>query len=603
VLAASSRFVHACRRHHEHDLSFDGGQSDGTFISQSQFDSIGYSDHTRSSLVPLVAERVSLPSGVGSVDLSSVLPPELSSAYTDPTKVLAAAPDASVLAKLRGASVAGSQSEYESLIRRMLSLGMVTPILRPKVVNGVFCVPKDKGALRLIIDARAANAHFVKAPAVQLPTPDLLATLVPDASRPLFVAKSDVDNFYHRLRLPLWMRAYFALPPVSAGAVGLEGARIDGADAGCVRRLSAADLVFPACVTLPMGWSHSVYVAQRAHEHIIATRTGLRSADAVTPHNGLLIDRTRHHVYIDDVTWIGHDEKDVARSQQEYNTAMEVVGLPTKASKNVPPSCGSVESVGMEFDGTRHTVGVRPAKLLHLQMETERLIESGQVTGVELSSLLGKWTWACLAARPALSVFQSVYRFVKFAGSRSFQLWRSVIRELRVISGLAPLLFTHLSAPVFRRVLATDASSVGLGVCARHLTEEDVRAVSAPPQMVAADDEGTADVDEPQHVDWRVLVAARWRRSEHINVLEMRALLTALRWVWSSPWAMGSRIVIYSDSRVLIGSALKGRSSSPPLLRRLRAVAAMCLAAGLRLRLRWIASAFNPADGPSRIYC
>ncbi len=33
------------------------------------------------------------------------------------------------------------------------------------------------------------------------------------------MAKVDLDNFYHRLRLPVWMRPFFALPAVRAGDV------------------------------------------------------------------------------------------------------------------------------------------------------------------------------------------------------------------------------------------------------------------------------------------------------------------------------------------------------------------------------------------------
>jgi hypothetical protein len=44
----------------------------------------------------------------------------------------------------------------------------------------------------------------------------------------------------------------------------------------------------------------------------------------------------------------------------------------------------------------------------------------------------------------------------------------------------------------------------------------------------------------------------------------------------------------------------KGRSSSPLLLRRLRAISAWLLASGLRLLLYWTPSEDNPADEPSR---
>jgi len=269
IYQSSSDFVHACRRSIAPPHSSDGCQSDGIFDSLSFIDNFGYASHSRSNVVPLIASKVSLPSTVGSVELTSLLPPELTLRYNDPSQCIR---DLSSLPSNPPAisSVAGSRVEYTRLIRRMLGVGMV-PILHPKVINGVFCVPKDgTDSLRLIIDARSANERFVDPPHIELPTPDLLSRLVTDRSRPLFVAKADLDNFYHRLRLPEWMRPYFALPAVRAGEVGLSGSII--VLEGHRITLRSSDIIYPACVTLPMGWSHSVFVAQRAHEHLIDTR-------------------------------------------------------------------------------------------------------------------------------------------------------------------------------------------------------------------------------------------------------------------------------------------------------------------------------------------
>src|SRR5437879_81514 len=74
-------------------------------------------------------------------------------------------------------------------------------------------------------------------------------------------------------------------------------------------------------------------------------------------------------------------------------------------------------------------------------------------SGLELSALVGRWTWAALISRPALSVFNAVYRFIECARHRPFSLWQSVIHELGVMSGLAPLLYTSLSAPVASRII------------------------------------------------------------------------------------------------------------------------------------------------------
>ena len=101
---------------------------------------------------------------------------------------------------------------------------------------------------------------------------------------------------------------------------------------------------------------------------------------------------------------------------------------------------------------------------------------------------------------------------------------------------------------------------------------------------------------------WTTIVSAKFAREEHINTLELRAVYTAVRWVLSFPSSPGRRVVILCDSLVTIGCVTKGRSSSHVLLPRLRQLASVLLASGLRLYLRWVPSAQNPADGPSRAY-
>ena len=391
------------------------------------------------------------------------------------------------------------------------------------------------------------------------------------------IAKVDLYNFYHRLRIPAAWSPYFALPPVRARDVG-------------VAENFDSEWVWPCCTTLPMGWSHSVLLAQLAHENFLDTRTDLRRADRVCADTDSTVDRLRHQVYIDDLLLFGYDREEVARAQSAYVTAVRALGLVVKQSKVIAPSADGVQCLGLEVDGTAHTVGVSAEKLDALITDTARLIAARTCTGADLATLVGRWTWACLAARPALSALNASYRFIECARGRRFTLWATVSKELRALIGLAPLLFTRTSAGWFDRVVATDASSTGMGVVA-------ARAQRAPATVVS-DETAAAVADE---CAWRTIARARWRDAEHINVLECRALITGVRWVLSHPCALGARVLFLCDSQVVVGAVTKGRSSSQPLLRRLRALAALVLASGLRPTLRWIDTARNPADVPSRL--
>lgn len=540
--------------------------------------------------VPLIASRVALPAGTQTVPLLDLLPPHLREMYSCPERLLN--PDSDPRPSPR-AKHFGSAAEYAALVRRMSLLNMVDFTRTPKVVNGVFGVPKDGDSIRLIVDARPANRVFIPSPKVELPTPDLLTELAVDPSRPLYVAKVDLDNFYHRLVLPAWLRPYFALPPVRAGDVSPELANQYG----------LSTLVYPCCTRLPMGWSHSVYLAQQAHEHFLSTCTSLLPADRLTASSDRFVNRARHAVYIDDLNLLGHDRLRLEQLQDEYIAAVQTRGLVVKWTKVVCPSLSGVEVIGVAIDGRAHTFGLSVPKLRKLQVDTAVLLRRGSCTGLELQRLVGRWTWAMLARRPALSTFNAVYRFCQVAGARLFTVWPTVRRELQVAVRLAPLLWCSLRHDWFPDAVATDASMEGLGVVALATQAEDLADAAAEPVHVP--EPGVFPALHPSlrpvlASRSRVIVSSRWRDHEHINVLELRAVSTALRWIASRPAGVDCRVMLLVDSSVCVFSLNKGRSSSRPMLRRLRGISALVLACGLRVFTRWVPSACNPADRPSR---
>jgi hypothetical protein len=537
-----------------------------------------YITKPKTPLVPIISNRIALPATPGSVDLLSLLPPHIAKRYAEPNDSLFR-PASDQLPSPPPRRVA-SAAEWSLTVRRLLAADMVDFTVRPAVVNGVFAVTKDATADRFIVDARPANSVFAEPPPVQLPTPDLLARLVADPSRPLYVAKVDLDNFYHRLRLPAWLHPYFALPPVRAGDVGVGD------------RFGADTLVFPCCKTLPMGWSHSVLLAQLAHEHFLDTSTDLQRCDRITADNDPLLNRTRTQVYIDDLIIFDTDPERLRRAQDAYIAAVTQLGLVVKLSKVVKPSCDGVECIGLVVDGRHHTVGVAPSKLACLCADTLRLLARGRCTGDELAMLVGRWTWAMLANRPSLACFNAVYRYADCAGGRHFTIWDSVRTELMTAVGLAPLLLSDLGADWFSHVVATDASKTAFGV----VTTRTV----APPIHLGRAAAETAAVSAAIEHRWTTIVSKRWRDEEHINVLELRALTTGVKWVCSHSSSLGLRVWLLSDSSVVIGAVSKGRSSSPSVLRRLRHLSAWLLASGLQLRVTYVPSELNPADEPSR---
>ena len=99
---------------------------------------------------------------------------------------------------------------------------------------------------------------------------------------------------------------------------------------------------------------------------------------------------------------------------------------------------------------------------------------------------------------------------------------------------------------------------------------------------------------------WSTVVSHGWHFSEHINVLELRAVLSAVRWLMSHPRALCTRAVLCTDSAVGFHILKKGRSSSSQLLLLMRKIAAMLLVSGVSVIPLWLPTSVNPADDASR---
>ena len=135
------------------------------------------------------------------------------------------------------------------------------------------------------------------------------------------------------------------------------------------------------------------------------------------------------------------------------------------------------------------------------------------------------------------------------------------------------------------RTVATDASDYGMGVVATAGDHELLESRCRPPAGEPVD----RNLPEPlQGLCWSTIVSSAFRYPEHINVLELRALTTGVRWVTTFPASIGCRLVLWCDSLVVVFAVRKGRSSSPELLRRLRALSAHLLATGIQLYCNWI---------------
>jgi hypothetical protein len=547
------------------------------------------------SALPIVSELVALPKRAATVDLLSNLPSEIAAAYGVGGSVLSHALLASTTAaaapRARRANVFGARSEYVRLLRRMLDIGMINFTDNPKAINGLFCVPKPDGTLRLILNAKPANDLFGTPPHVQLSTPDVVAGLAVPNGKRVFVGKTDLSDMYHSVRMPEAYWDYFALPAVRLSELGMESEKV----------------AWPCIVTMPMGWAHAVFLAQTMHLHIVERDTYLRSENLVRPGVELSLLSPKHVIYVDDAAIFSTSRALVCVLQANYMKAMRAAGFSFNLSKWIQATDQPVAVVGHLFDGRALTFGVAPVKLRKLQLEIAHIISVGACTGVDIERVVGKLTWAMLIKRPALSVFSAVYKFARSAGDQWTPIWSSVRNELVVASGLLPLLNVSLDSVWFNSVLAVDASNVGQGVVATDWSDDAFRARAVKSGKQSLPTVRTSSVCDHESdgiscLRWRRIVSAPWKWPSHINCSELRALRTAVTWCASAPWSIGKKLLVFSDSVVVVSAVSKGRSSSYSLLNVIRPLASLLLAADIRLVLAWIPSHVNPADAASRLF-
>lgn len=574
----------------------------------------------------------------------SVLPPAIATQYADPAagaSLLRPPADVFLLnlsEPLRPPCISGSRHEYVKLVLRACGVGMMGWTGTPHEVNGVFTVGKDIDCDRLIIDAQPANRRFVDSPHVNLPDASHLVLLHVPQGHQMFVAKSDLSNYYHHLGLPEWMQPFFALPPLT--------------EQECLEAGLDPSTPYPMCLTLPMGFSHAVFLGNTAHEHIVYGSGVLR------PEHNLLqmanptlsSHHPTHGIIIDDFFMFCLDQQLASRVFARVLAAYRAAGLVVKPSKVVEPTASTVKVIGFDICGSNATVQLPCDSQLSLLRDTLGVLRRGVATGLGLAHLIGRWTHVMLLRRPSLAVLQHVYRYIERADRRRFTLWPSVRRELWMLVGLLPLLHARLDIPFFHNIIASDASELAAGVTCTSMTDSlhrrlwpvcssrehatmqtvlhaacapgrtgptvlDVYEHAYDPQLWAQ------DLTPPQqrsllamamhayaslYADvsstcWSTVISSPWRNMEHINELELRAVLLALHWALSYPSSHSSRVYLLVDSTVTLFALWKGRCSSPRLLIILRKINALLLASGVTLLTGWLPTDINPADAPSRL--
>lgn len=385
---------------------------------------------------------------------------------------------------------------------------------------------------------------------------------------------------------------------------------------------------------MPMGFTWAVVLAHDAMRNIIKTAYNIASTSLHRPAHhapikfmskqdapfNLLEVSALALAIIDDISILlcSWPDKQIKLLHRTLLTLLIAAGLPIAEAKSLPED--SIEEEAVPFIGM--TLKLRTKLVTPMTTRIAKLatfIRSNSfdaiVTYTVWTSLVGKLVSYAMLHRGILAHFDTVYRHTPriYLNSTMPANVRYTISdqqkdEVKRIISLLPLAQVRLSLPIHNILIAFDASYTAAAAVYTHLESHEALNLwtKATKRAATKDTTPKTDLELEQLVarkSWRIAAHHPWKQSKrklpHINALEAIAANIAMDWI-SRQIRQPTRIIILTDSAVVLGAYNKGRSSIPWLLDKIRRYHSITLSTGLSTILTHIRSKHNPADPPSR---
>eukprot|EP00438_Fugacium_kawagutii_P003415 Skav211329 [mRNA] locus=scaffold3120:27024:31484:+ [translate_table: standard] len=501
--------------------------------------------------------------------------------------------------------------------------------VRPRFASGLFAVTKNLTHDRMILDSRPSNLlekplqRWVKS----LASAERLCQLHLKEDQVIYSSSNDLKDYYYYLLVG----EERSRRNILAGAVRPK----DVSDLNCFcEDFWEEDKIYGSLCTLAMGDCNAVSLAQTCHLSL-CLQSGVDPSTLLTLSGPVPRSSVLSGIIIDDYVCLAK--------------VMQTSPLPTLSSKTADrvQSCyESVKLVPNKEKGTRdeaestfwgtHLDGVRGfcrgalTRAIPLLGIVLQICALGHSTVELLQVITGSLISLFLYRRRMMSLLDSVFQScVGRAGDAIVKLSGRTKGELLICGTLLPLACTNLRAAYRGRISATDASDrAEAGVVAdvppraveelsRHTLRKAVWTKLLPPGKAWERSHGMLDASfelpegEGDKIStnplWEALATGLKYRNvflrkvtsrRHINIGELRAFLRMeLILGLDEPC---SRELFGLDSQVVLGAAVKGRSSSPSLNWELAQSLPNMLGLELYSELCYFESALNPADDPTR---
>eukprot|EP00435_Cladocopium_sp_Y103_P076203 s26_g81.t1 len=499
---------------------------------------------------------------------------------------------------------------------------------KPKMVDGV-----KISRQRLVLDCRQTNLTFKAPPQTRLGSLASLGEAELPPGVELFAAGADIKDCFYAVNMEPGLQEFFGLQwnITDDEVLKVTGGKFSGYGTTNV----------PVIKVLPMGFSWSFYLVQHLHTDFALKSLGLDEKHLFLegqPAPTLENESVCIMPYCDNVHSLCTNSNACQRAKDEMCVALEGIGFELHEHAD---ACSFFETLGGVIDGKRGQVRSTNAKVWKIIHAFETAAFS-RVDPKTIQRLLGHSMVLSVLNRCGMSVFRKLYDFSTSNSPPRF-LSPSERDECEIFAGIAPLLIADLRREWSSTITCSDASPLGFGICERRVSPSvakqhgrwserwrfkrlpadqwkprqrcegrdvltDVRTVVGSFEEESVEDVYVGNDDFPEVPDslmdpqrWHTVKMGRWAHlGEHITLKEARSLLIAVRRLSRSSECRGKKHLVLLDNLALVFAATKGRAHSFDLLRVLQKISAICLAAQISLKPRWVRSEVNVADAPSR---
>ena len=430
--------------------------------------------------LPVIAERLSLPSEVRDFDPTPFLTPLFRKIYEEPGAFLKAPQDMPEPVKIKGTA---TRQELLKVFQRWDRLNRLFVCKSSDVDESdrceLFAVAKDEEKDRQILHRKRRNQreqHFVGA-SRDLPHGVLLCQLPMERTHVLVCSVDDVKDFYHAYTAS---EARAKSSPVGPSFWYREVAHLKACqDALNEGRIKPGDKLVCCFKGLGMGDHAAVDIAQESHVNVLRTFGGMQDSETLSYRKPLPLSTTGFYegVMIDDHLGVqllprlssrkrtlaqpGRDEAAFASAEEAYAK----VGLeahPKKRRRRVLHA----QVWGAEIEGEKGLVGPNRGRLFQLAKFSAELAKPGGVDLKIVEAVTGLWAHCAQYRRPMFSFMHAIYHQQgPSTGETVFRLSREARNELMVLALLAPLCLNDLTVLPDPFVYCVDASPSGAGCC------------------------------------------------------------------------------------------------------------------------------------------